>query len=78
MSDDNIVKIFTASEVSVLILKGRLEEIGITSLKKDNFKSGVAAGFYGGPPDVVDLYIKEKDMDAAASIIKEFEDNQLK
>ncbi|TCO04979.1 putative signal transducing protein [Natronoflexus pectinivorans] len=78
MSDDNIVKIFTASEVTVLLLKGRLEELGITSMIKDNFKSGVAAGFYGGPPETVDLFIQEKDMDAATPVINEFKDNQVK
>ncbi len=65
---DNIVWIYTGTEASVLLLKARLEEAGITSLIKDDSSSA----FLGVVPGVIDLYIEEKDVNAAKPIVDEF------
>ena len=41
----NLVKVFTGSELTVNLLREELENIGVTSIIKDEFSSGIAAGF---------------------------------
>jgi hypothetical protein len=65
------VKVFTGSEVIVTMIKGELESHGIYSLVKNDFKSGVTAGFYGGTPSAIDLYIKAQDVERAIPIIND-------
>ncbi|MGD9930067.1 MAG: DUF2007 domain-containing protein [Mangrovibacterium sp.] len=65
----NLVKIFTGSELTVNLLKEELENNGITSIVKDEFSSGLAAGFAGGVPSSIDLYIQESDVAEAEPII---------
>jgi hypothetical protein len=55
----NLMRIYTGTEVSVILLKGELEEKGIYTMIKNDFQSGNAAGFFGGIPSAVDLYIRE-------------------
>ncbi|MCW0483764.1 putative signal transducing protein [Gaoshiqia sediminis] len=65
----NLVKIFTGSELTVNLLREELENNGITSIVKDEFSSGLAAGFAGGVPSAIDLYIQESDVAEAEPII---------
>jgi len=69
---NNLIRVFTGSEISVILLKGELEENGIAALVKNDFQSGAAAGFYGGSSSGIDLYIQEDDMKIAEPIIEEF------
>lgn len=69
MTGLNLVKIFTGSELTVNLLKEELENNGITSIIKDEFSSGLAAGFAGGVPSSIDLYIQESDVAEAEPII---------
>ncbi len=71
----NIIKIFTGNEVSVYLLKGLLEEIEVSSMIKNDFQAGVTAGFFGGTPDVVDLFISKEDLKKATPIIEDFLNN---
>ena len=72
-----LVRVFTGSTLSVNLLKEELENRGIESIVRDDFSSGVAAGFSGGVPSAVDLYIEESDIQEAEPLIFEFS-RQLK
>jgi hypothetical protein len=74
--DENIIKAFTGSEIEVILLQGELEENGISSLVRDGFSSGLRAGFYGGSPSAIELYIAESDQEKAEPIIREFIQNR--
>jgi len=69
---DQVIRVYTGTEISVILLKGRLEEIGILSVIQDDNKSGVEAGFVGGVKSAVDLLIKQSDFKKAEPLIKEF------
>lgn len=73
---NDLIRVFTGTEVSVIYLKERLEEIGIGALIKNDFQSGLTVGFVSGVPSVVDLYIRESDLKEAEQIIKEFNENE--
>jgi len=73
---NNLIRVFTGTEVSVIYLKERLEEIGISALIKNDFQSGLTVGFVSGVPSAVDLYIQESDLKEAEPIIKEFNENE--
>ncbi|MCW3788281.1 putative signal transducing protein [Plebeiibacterium sediminum] len=68
---NDTIKVFTGSEVTVAMIKGELENQGISSLIKSDFKSGIAAGFSGGVPSAIDLYIESKDVERATPIIND-------
>jgi len=70
-----MIRVFTGTEVTVIILKGKLEAIGISVLIRNNFQSEIAAGFVGGVPSAVDVYIQEIDLKDAEPIINEFIQN---
>lgn len=65
---DNLVKIFLGTEANANLLKARLEEIGIGALIKNDSQSA----FWGGTPPNVDLYIEEKDLKKAETLITKF------
>lgn len=73
MDDKNdIVKVYTGTEITVSLLKTELEKSGIVPLLKDDFASGVASGFFGGAPSTIDLYVQESDLKKAQPILKAF------
>jgi len=67
-----LVKVYTGSEISAILLKGELDEVGIPALIKNNYQSGLSAGFVGGTPSAIDLYIQEVDLPAAEPFINAF------
>lgn len=69
-TNDGLVLIFTGSKVNIAMIKSELEINGILSMEKDGFKQGVEAGFAGGIPDSIDLFVKESDVVKATEIIK--------
>ena len=71
-NDDDLVKIFTGSEIAVNLLKAELEKEGIPSLVRNDFQSGIAAGFVGGIPSVVELYVNGSDRKRAEVIARDF------
>jgi len=66
---DNLIKVFIGSETLVILLKGKLEEIGVSTLIKND---SLTAYLEGTPPPSIDLYIQEIDLKKADSIITEF------
>lgn len=67
-----IIRVYTGTEVKVNLLKEELEKDGITSIIRNDFHSGVSAGFTGGVSSAIDLYVKESDRRKAESFIAEF------
>jgi hypothetical protein len=70
MSD--LVKIYSDTEITVTHLKNRLADNGIESMIKNDFESGVSAGFVAGAPNSVELYVMNKDLERAQAIIEQF------
>lgn len=68
---NKLIRVYTGTEVSVILLKGRLEEIGISSIIQNDYKSGIEVGFAGGVQSAVDLYIQQFDYKKAEAIINE-------
>ena len=72
MENYNLIKVYAGSELEVNLLKAELENQGISSIIKNDFASGVVAGFGGGTPSSIYLYVKESDVEKSNSIINEF------
>lgn len=72
IEDENMIKVFTGTEIEVNILKNRFAEIGINGIVQNDFQSGIIAGFGGGTPSSVDFYIDKKDLSEAEEIIADF------
>lgn len=73
--EEELVKIFSGSEIAVNLLKAELEEIGIPALIKNDFRSGIVAGFPGGMPSANDLYVYGSDKKSAEPLVNEFRKN---
>lgn len=69
---NNLIRVFTGTEINADLLKDQLEEIGIAALVKNDYQSGISVGFVGGTPSSIDVYIQESDLKEAEPIIKEF------
>lgn len=65
-----LVLVYTGDEVIVQRLKAELEQKGIKSIVKDGFKQGISAGFVGGVPSAIDLFVEETNAKQAAEIVK--------
>jgi hypothetical protein len=71
---NNLIKVFTGTELVVNLLKSKLEEIGITGIVKNDFQSAIIAGF-GASPTSVELYIDKENLPKAEDILAEFYKN---
>jgi hypothetical protein len=69
---NQLVKVYTGTELKVLTLKSFLEEIGVNSSIQNNYKAGIQVGFVGGVQSAVDLFIQFSDFDKAEPIIRDF------
>jgi hypothetical protein len=69
---NKLVKIYTGTEVTVLLLKDLLEDIGVTSTIQNNYKSGIEVGFVGGVQSAIDLFIQQSDFETAEPLIRDF------
>ncbi len=69
---DHLIRVFTGTEITVNLLKAELEDAGISGMIQNDFNSGVSAGFSGGIPTAIDLYIQESDLESAEPIVHEF------
>jgi len=70
--NSNLIRVYSGTELTVNLLKDELAIFGISSMIQNDFNSGVSAGFSGGGPSSVDLFILELDLGKAESIISEF------
>ena len=69
---NKLVKVYTGTELTVVLLKELLDEIGVTSTIQNNYKSGVEVGFVGGVQSSVDLFIQQSDFETAEPVIRDF------
>lgn len=65
-------RLFTGSLIEIQRLQLDLDDAEIPSMVKNNFQSGLRAGFYGGSPSQVELFIYEEDKDKAQDILASF------
>ena len=73
MKDKNkIIRVYSGTELAVNLLKDELAQIGISGLIQNEINSGIVAGFSGGSPSSVDLFIQEFDLKEAEPIINDF------
>ncbi|MDP5230132.1 MAG: DUF2007 domain-containing protein [Cellulophaga sp.] len=73
MSDSNsYTKIYSGNQVSVILLKGLLEDAGIAYIEKNEQNSGVVAGFVGGTQSTIKLSVQEVDKEKAQNIVQQF------
>lgn len=70
--NSNLIRVYSGTELTVNLLKDELEKFGISSMIQNDFNSGVSAGFSGGVPSSIDLFIQELDLGKAESILSEF------
>ncbi len=68
---DEIIRVYSGSELIVNLLKDELEKIEIYAIIQNDFNSGVVAGFSSGA-SWIDLFIQETDLKKAEPIIREF------
>ena len=68
--NDELIRVFVGSALEVNHIKAELEANSISALVKNDFQSGLAAGFVGGIPSAVDLYVAESDVAKAQEIIE--------
>jgi hypothetical protein len=68
------IKLFTGSLIEIQRLQLDLDDQGIPSMVKNNFQSGIRAGFYGGSPLQVELFIYEEDREKSAPILEAFKE----
>ena len=69
---NKLVKVYTGTEMTVLLLKDLLEDIGVTSTIQNNYKSGIEVGFVGGVQSAIDLFIQQSDFATAEPLIRDF------
>lgn len=72
MSIPNLVIVYTGTEITVNLLKEELEKSGIAAYVRNDFNSGLIAGFSGGSPSAVDLCVEEKDVPEAEPVVQQF------
>ena len=70
--NSNLIRIYSGTELTVNLLKDELDGFGIPSMIQNDFNSGVSAGFSGGVPSAIDLFIQESDLGKAEPILIEF------
>jgi hypothetical protein len=70
--NSNLICVYSGTELTVNLLQDELGKFGIPSMIQNDFNSGVSAGFSGGIPSSIDLFIQERDLEKADSIISEF------
>ena len=70
--NNNLIRVYTGTEITVNLLKDELEKIGIPGIIQNDYNSGIIAGFSAGTSSAVDLFIQEPDLKKAEQIISEF------
>ncbi len=68
------IRFFTGSLIEIQRLQIDLDDQEIPSMIKNNFQSGVRAGFYGGSPSQTQLFIFEEDREKALPILEAFKE----
>ncbi len=64
------MKVFSGSEILALALQGKIEEIGVNTVIRNNNQSNVLPSISSTKP--VELFIQEIDFSKANPVIEEF------
>lgn len=64
-----LIRVFTGSETSAILLRSRLEEAGISSIIKDDSSEA----FLGIATQMRDLYIRNADLEKAKPLLAEIQ-----
>ncbi|SMC40292.1 putative signal transducing protein [Cellulophaga tyrosinoxydans] len=75
---DRYTKIYSGNQVSVILLKGLLQEAAIAVIEKNEQNSGVIAGFVGGTQSTISLSVQEFDKAKAEKIVAAFKAQETK
>lgn len=70
-SEDDYKRIYTGSEVNVLHLQNLLSEENIPTRVRNDFDSGLRAGFGGGLPGQVQLFTLSEFYDKALKVVRQ-------
>lgn len=68
MRKDDLRGVYSGTEASVLLLKGKLDMIGVSSVIKKDSK----AGTWGSVAENIDLFIEPEDLKEAEPVIHQF------
>lgn len=68
-NEEKIVLVYTGDLVTIEHIKNELEAKDITTVVKDGYQEGLDAGFVGGTPSSINLYVLESDVKNALEII---------
>lgn len=68
--DNNYKRVYTGSEVNVQFLQQLFDKEGISSRVRNDFDSGLRAGFGGGMPGQVLLFVVNSHYDQALNIAR--------
>lgn len=69
-TEDTYERVYTGSETNVQYLQELFEKAGISSRVRNDFDSGLRAGFGGGLPGQVQLFVIKNHYDQALKIAK--------
>ncbi|ADV48659.1 DUF2007 domain-containing protein [Cellulophaga sp. E16_2] len=78
IDSEKYTKIYSGTQVTVILLKGLLEEAYIPYIEKNEQNSGVIAGFVGGTESTIALSVLGRDLDKAKGIVAEYENGIAK
>jgi hypothetical protein len=68
ISEGSLVSIYTGTEASAMLLKGRLERAGISSV----IRKASNAGTWGVVPDNIDLLVESAEQKEAEPVLNDF------
>ena len=69
-TEDNYERVYTGSEVNVQYLQDLFNTEGFSSRVRNDFDSGLRAGFGGGLPGQVQLFVIKSHYDEALKLAK--------
>lgn len=69
-TEDNYKRVYTGSDVNVQYLQQLFDKAGISSRVRNDFDSGLRAGFGGGMPGQVLLFVVNSHYDEALKIAR--------
>ena len=70
-TEDDYKRVYTGSEVNVLHLEDILQQEGIGTRVRNDFDSGLRAGFGGGLPGQVQLFVLSEQYEQALNITRD-------
>lgn len=80
MNTFKTVHVYTGPTTIVALLQSRMEDEDIYPIIKNRLESGLRAGFGGGLPEQIELYVREDEFEKAnriaEEILKEIDDNE--